>query len=114
MRISDWSSDVCSSDLFGPSKEENYGAWGEKTAAVRTDLRYDEILAQKGYDHRRQDSHLLTLSVDNATRAEIGRAACRVRVCQSVLIEVVAGTLKKKRIVVKRARRLIYPVKKRK
>lgn len=55
--------------LFGPSKEEIYGPWGEKTAAVRTDLRYDEITGQKGYDHRKQDSHMLTLSVDKAQRA---------------------------------------------
>lgn len=55
--------------LFGPSKEEIYGPWGEKTAAVRTDLSYDEILRQKGYDYRKQDSHMLTLSVDKVQRA---------------------------------------------
>jgi len=52
--------------LFGPSREENYGPWGQRTAAIRTDLRYDEILAQPGYDHRKQDSHMLSLSVDKA------------------------------------------------
>lgn len=52
--------------LFGPSREENYGPWGQRTAAIRTDLRYDEILAQPGYDYRKQDSHMLSLSVDKA------------------------------------------------
>lgn len=55
--------------LFGPSRPEVYGPWGEKTAAVRTDLSYDAILAQPGYDYRRHDSHMLTLSVDKAQRA---------------------------------------------
>ena len=54
--------------LFGPSREENYGPWGQRTAAIRTDLRYHEILAQPGYDHRKQDSHMLSLSVDKAQR----------------------------------------------
>lgn len=55
--------------LFGPSKEQVYGPWGEKTAAVRTDLSFDEITSRKGYDYRSQDSHMLTLSVDKAQRA---------------------------------------------
>lgn len=55
--------------LFGPSREQIYGPWGEKTAAVRTDLSYDEIIRQKDYDYRKQDSHMLTLSVEKAQRA---------------------------------------------
>lgn len=55
--------------LFGPSREDNYGPWGEKTAAVRTDLSYDAILRQPGYDYRKHDSHMLTLSVEKAQRA---------------------------------------------
>ncbi|MFN4276769.1 MAG: glycosyltransferase family 9 protein [Ferrovibrio sp.] len=55
--------------LFGPSREDTYGPWGEKTAAVRTDLSFDEIIKQPGYDHRSHDSHMLSLSVDKAQRA---------------------------------------------
>ncbi len=55
--------------LFGPSRERVYAPWGEKTAAVRTDLSFDEITRRKGYDHRSQESHMLTLSVDKAQRA---------------------------------------------
>jgi ADP-heptose:LPS heptosyltransferase len=55
--------------LFGPSREEIYGPWGEKNGAVRTDLSYEEIIAQPDYDYRSQDSRMLTLSVDKAQRA---------------------------------------------
>ena len=55
--------------LFGPSREEVYGPWGERNAAVRTDLSLDEIVHQPGYDHRSQESRMLTLSVDKAQRA---------------------------------------------
>ncbi len=55
--------------LFGPSREEIYGPWGEKTGAVRTDLSFDEIVRQPGYDFRSQESRMLTLSVDKVQRA---------------------------------------------
>src|SRR3546814_13431024 len=42
--------------LFGPSRERVYGPWGEKTASVRTDLSYDEIVQQPGYDYRRSET----------------------------------------------------------
>lgn len=55
--------------LFGPSRESIYGPWGEKNGAVRTDLSFEEIIGQPGYDHRSQESRMLTLSVDKAQRA---------------------------------------------
>lgn len=55
--------------LFGPSREEHYGPWGARTRAVRTDLSYDAILAKPGYDYRRHDTHMETLSVDKAMAA---------------------------------------------
>lgn len=55
--------------LFGPSRDEVYGPWGEKTAAVRTDRSFQEIIGEKGYDHRSQESRMLDLSVDKAQRA---------------------------------------------
>jgi heptosyltransferase-3 len=55
--------------LFGPSRESVYGPWGEKNNAVRTDLSYEEILAQPGYDYTSHQSHMLTLSVDKAQKA---------------------------------------------
>src|SRR3546814_19451657 len=113
MRISDWSSDVCSSDLndFGALRETLFTFdWGEHTfwhnlvprspdSAV--DLRWVIALALVG----------LVLSLFFRIRAgwligafvivagvEIGRASCRERVCQYVEISVGAVSLKKKNI----------------
>jgi heptosyltransferase-3 len=55
--------------LFGPSREEHYGPWGPRARAVRTDLSYDAILAKPGYDYRRHETHMETLSVDKAFAA---------------------------------------------
>jgi ADP-heptose:LPS heptosyltransferase len=55
--------------LFGPSRERVYGPWGEKTASVRTDLSYDEIVRQPDFDWRKQDCQMLSLSVDKAQAA---------------------------------------------
>jgi ADP-heptose:LPS heptosyltransferase len=66
--------------LFGPSREEHYGPWGPRAAAVRTDLSYERILAQPGYDYTRHDTHMETLSVDKVFAAALellGR--CRAR-----------------------------------
>src|SRR3546814_11003027 len=90
MRISDWSSDVCSSDL---TKVE---AWmvndvfpwiGSRRAG---DLEAPDFLAAV----RRVESRG---AIESAHRIQIGRAACRERVCQYVSVSVVAASLKKKR-----------------
>jgi heptosyltransferase III len=58
--------------LFGPSREENYAPWGDHCQVVRTDLSYDEILRQPGYDYRQHASHMTTLPVDKAVAAAEG------------------------------------------
>src|SRR3546814_17860606 len=102
MRISDWSSDVCSSDLLPPIKsvgmpdrrhgrEEQHvsvkralviGSSGGIGAALVNQLvasgRFDRIYARNRRPH------------------EIGRASRRERGCPYVKISVVAVTLKKK------------------
>lgn len=55
--------------LFGPSRDEHYAPWGPRAAAVRTALSYDAILARPGYDYRKHDTHMDTLSVDSAAAA---------------------------------------------
>lgn len=55
--------------LFGPSREDWYGPWGARTAAVRTDRSFDEIVAAPGYDPRSQDSRMTDLPVDRVVRA---------------------------------------------
>src|SRR3546814_11479557 len=88
MRISDWSSDVCSSDLADRARQgrELYPAAGQgRSDAVR----------HRG-DPGRWPGHLRRRCGDAVLDSEIGRASCRERVCQYVEISVVAGSLKKK------------------
>lgn len=67
--------------LFGPSREDHYGPWGPRASAVRTDLSYDRILAKPGYDYRRHDTHMESLSVEKvyaAARELLARCGTRV------------------------------------
>src|SRR3546814_18061767 len=113
MRISDWSSDVCSSDLTldFPSKYEGSGK-SRDTLNEKSNLRY-KMLAKQVSDMEKgtsklvdkymdsgspdalqcvlnwygswADAHaLLAPSVNYTGKAEIGRASCRERVCQYV------------------------------
>src|SRR3546814_1119976 len=87
MRISDWSSDVCSSDLA--AERRGCGPLGR--------LQIDIAAAHGepvGLAHRRADDdverhvEIAHHAADHNTLLrillEIGRAACRARVCQSV------------------------------
>lgn len=57
--------------LFGPSRETIYGPYGNHTAAVRTDLSYEEITSAPGYDYRSHESRMTTLSIDKAEGAAL-------------------------------------------
>src|SRR3546814_10003656 len=94
MRISDWSSDVCSSDLaastnllaevdFRSLDADGDGVIGEQEAAKmpplseafhRVDTDADKLISEKEF-----------------AIAQSGRASCRERRCQSVYSSVVAG-----------------------
>lgn len=64
--------------LFGPSREEHYGPWGPRAAAVRTDLSYDAILATPGYDYLSHETRMESLSVEKARSAAVDLLArCR-------------------------------------
>src|SRR3546814_10154241 len=82
MRISDWSSDVCSSDLL-PTP-------GSPTIVTRCGSRW--ATARRNVARRRSSS----LSRPTNTR-QIGRASCRGRGCQYGLISVVAASFKRKK-----------------
>src|SRR3546814_19935855 len=93
MRISDWSSDVCSSDLhparldaLGSPLAQLVGDAGENPAGDRNNAA--GFFGQRNEFHRRDGA---------AFRVEIGRASCRERVCQYVSISVVADSLKQKK-----------------
>src|SRR3546814_13813636 len=100
MRISDWSSDVCSSDLIargvsGRTVDLRRILAGERAATmtrpaavgVDDDLATGQTaIADRAADHEvagRVDVEL-GLLVDPLRRQQIGRASCRERVCQYV------------------------------
>src|SRR3546814_4946005 len=76
MRISDWSSDVCSSDLL-------------LTGVVGTEFSRDEAtrLAWAASDRINEVINELQVDANDSlldSASEIGRASCRERVCQYV------------------------------
>src|SRR3546814_19183143 len=99
MRISDWSSDVCSSDLYGFRDYRGGGRSSARETAMRVAAgtiarKYlGERLGIKLYGGVEQIGPIRAERFD----WEIGRASCRERVCQYVSISVVAVSLKKKK-----------------
>src|SRR3546814_3324030 len=85
MRISDWSSDVCSSDLFASIRDAHpdlpvilLTAWTHLEAAVDLVRAGAADYLAKPWDDRK-----LLATVNNLLE-QIGRASCRERVCQYV------------------------------
>src|SRR3546814_17041784 len=97
MRISDWSSDVCSSDLAAAKAETP----DEKF--VIGQFTYNIAAAKKESGGSLEGKKIALVYHDSAygkepiATLEIGRASCRERVCTYVSISVVAVSLKKKR-----------------
>src|SRR3546814_4535018 len=77
MRISDWSSDVCSSDL--PVKGQMLLLGGEPGALTRACIGDDVYLIP-----RRDGKILAGSTLEHQGFDQIGRASCRERVCQYV------------------------------
>src|SRR3546814_18554144 len=102
MRISDWSSDVCSSDLEMIARSAVDDAQdGETTIPAqvagfegRERQHLDQLLAH--VPARDQQCAGLGVARGLQLQREIGRASCRERVCQYVSISVGAVSLKKK------------------
>ena len=61
--------------LFGPSREVQYGPWGENSAVVRTPQSYEDLTGAPHYDYRNQESLMTGLSVDavQAAASELWR-----------------------------------------
>src|SRR3546814_3189077 len=99
MRISVWSSDVCSSDLCGRSGLKlpalSLGLW--HNFGGDTPHRTKQALCRKAFDLGITHFDLANnYGPPPGSAEEIGRASCRERVCQYVSISVVAVSLKKK------------------
>src|SRR3546814_20668116 len=84
MRISDWSSDVCSSDLARPRP---LGLVLVQALTARREIESAGIVDTAGLPGLRLQPAI----------EQIGRASGRERVCQYVSISVVAVSLKKKK-----------------
>src|SRR3546814_9577544 len=94
MRISDWSSDVCSSDLPSAQGEASGTAAAPLqsmpaapvakevavSVAIEEDLSPDELIAKYPPD----SAAALPVGADNLPEWQIGRASCREKVCQYV------------------------------
>src|SRR3546814_17013808 len=108
MRISDWSSDVCSSDLRPSAvKRTSWLSGGaarrwpaaSATEAVRPGGDFTacpRIALIRGWLPPLECVRLYDLEAGLAGFIEIGRASCRDSVCPDVWISVVAVSLKKK------------------
>src|SRR3546814_4780091 len=86
MRISDWSSDVCSSDLLGNLDRREMGRWRNNRAEnshlpsrrrERAMLRFRQMKSLQKFASVHAQVH-------NHFNSEIGRASCRESVCQYV------------------------------
>src|SRR3546814_5532012 len=83
MRISDWSSDVCSSDLAKVAS----GIAGQRKelfAQARQGGEHQRIGGALGEQRQRSHQRHAGLLNQLGEVAEIGRASCRERVCQYV------------------------------
>src|SRR3546814_20984415 len=98
MRISDWSSDVCSSELPRARRRpanrpwraardvaEASGASPARAATSAVPYGLGAVMPAPEFDARTV-----------VRQAQIGRASCKERVCQYVLISVVAVSIKQK------------------
>src|SRR3546814_15105393 len=106
MRISDWSSDVCSSDLAGTVEAV---ATGRETGGNPADFTRNQLFAENRDDARQRADPAQAfaartrlapahrLGPGKGADNQIGRASCRERVCQYVYISVVAVSLQKKK-----------------
>src|SRR3546814_13712549 len=91
MRISDWSSDVCSSDLVFPPRCLPARS-AAKLLLPGQDLFMRPLVGEvvavldHGQQHRALALDHLYIGTAELRPAEIGRASCRDRVCQYVYI----------------------------
>src|SRR3546814_12419724 len=107
MRISDWSSDVCSSDLAGPSSPAARASGpGRRRGSCAPPLMREIIIAKPEEQHQRADAvagervgdKLASEAFEQPCGAQhhapphICAASCRARVFQYVVISVVAAS----------------------
>src|SRR3546814_11452498 len=112
MRISDWSSDVCSSDLVVPVDgqpwdsdpfvitEKDGKLYGRGTCDMKSFIAIGLAAVPDMLSAGLKRPIHFALSYDEEIGCEIGRASCRERVCMYVTISVGDVTLKKKKQII--------------
>src|SRR3546814_16668480 len=118
MRISDWSSDVCSSDLpksrsvrpldsfaRGISRNHFHVWWGENYTVEQVSNNAEPTYGVKQGDWHLTDEFPVyttqseaSVSVRSGAHTQLGRASCGERVCKYGSISGVAVSLKQKKI----------------
>src|SRR3546814_4124599 len=83
MRISDWSSDVCSSDLAEPARGADYPA-GDFAAVGDEDLVEHALPLLLSPPRQGEGWVGMGFAWPRSAARKIGRASCRDRVCQYV------------------------------
>src|SRR3546814_9479665 len=87
MRISDWSSDVCSSDLGSNKFDNRLAAFFGRVNYAYAGKYFAQVILRRegssrfGANHKWGNFPAMSLGW---TLSEIGRASCRERVCQYV------------------------------
>src|SRR3546814_12792085 len=113
MRISDWSSDVCSSDLLEEKGRNSEEVWTSITVSQGSVQHLDflnddekdvfktafELDQRWLIEHAGDRAPFICQAQSLNVFVQIGRASCRDRVCQYVSISVVAVSLKKKKLI---------------
>src|SRR3546814_12030230 len=100
MRISDWSSDVCSSDLLAGVGRVQRRLHPRRVRQAQLP-RKDHRQGTPGRPHPARELPQGGEGGGKDRLRQIGRASCRERVCQYVEISVVAGSFKKKKTKIK-------------
>src|SRR3546814_1094624 len=84
MRISDWSSDVCSSDLQAEAGNVSILRTGDPATDAWIEPFLDELCLFPAGAHDDQVDAAADAFNELALGSQIGRASCRERVCQYV------------------------------
>src|SRR3546814_8603441 len=87
MRISDWSSDVCSSDLKYQEQKRQQEARAKQKIIQVKEVKFRPGTDEGDYQVKLRNLRRFIEEGDKAKvtlRFQIGRASCRERVCQSV------------------------------
>src|SRR3546814_3375620 len=87
MRISDWSSDVCSSDLRAAQKRRTARDIGRGGAVQITEDEHAIALIDATQRRTGRHQHRIRVGIERhleRSDRQIGRASCRERVCQYV------------------------------